>query len=199
MGAWAIQTQLDQREWELTKPLEQNVDLDWLDFRWREMSRAVSLRWVDVPACLRALTLLGVLIQAHCDGGAGVLLEVVLVCFSQIGLIANPRFHTVSSASGFGEFEVTDDIDSLEWWVDGQSGWAFYFALSWWLKQKRAKPFSDMAKRLETIEVRWKEMRRALAAELSAHGACRDNWEALRQANETAQEMLREARVMATE
>ena len=152
------------------------------------------------------------------------------MCFSQIGLMANLRFHTVGSASGFGEFEVTDDIDSLEWWVDGQSGlvllpgaqqepsqpsclassvrkvplqkrtslqlpldrrqapeqarsratppstppppnsalklgfccaergWAFYFALSWWLKQKRAKPFSDMAKRLETIEVRWKEL-----------------------------------------
>jgi len=192
MGAWAIQTQLDQREWELTKPLEQNVDLDWLDFRWREMSQSVSVRWVDVPACIRAVTLLGVLIQV------------------MVGQV----FYWRSSLC-FGEFEVTDDIDSLEWWVDGQSGlvllpgllcsclsiggWAFYFALSWWLKQKRAKPFSDMAKRLETIEVRWKEMRRALAAELSAHGACRDNWEALRQANETAQEMLREARVMATE
>ena len=23
---------------------------------------------------------------------------------------------------GFGEFEVTDDINSLQWWVDGESG-----------------------------------------------------------------------------
>ncbi|CAE7858307.1 unnamed protein product [Symbiodinium necroappetens] len=192
MGAWAIQTQLDQREWELTKPLEQNVELDWLDFRWREMSRSLLLRWVDVPAWIRAVTLLGVLIQV------------------MVGQVFYWR-----SSMCFGEFEVTDDIDSLEWWVDGESGlvllpglvccclsiggWAFYFVMSCWLKQKRAKPFLEMAKRLDTIEVRWKEMRRALAAELSAHGACRDNWEALRHANETAQEMLREARVMATE
>ena len=64
------------------------MELDWLDFRWREMSRslllrprgsadlvlsstvmakpwACDLRWVDVPAWIRAVTLLGVLIQAH--------------------------------------------------------------------------------------------------------------------------------------
>ncbi|CAE7613688.1 unnamed protein product [Symbiodinium natans] len=192
MGAWAIQTQLDQNEWELTKPLEQNVELDWLDFRWREMSRAAAVRWSDTPVWLRVVTLFGILLQ----------------------VLVGQVFYWRSSLC-FGEFEVTDDINSLQWWVDGESGlillpglvccclsiggWAFYFILSCWLKRQQAKPFADMAKRLDAIEKRWKDQRRDLAAKLAALGACRDNWEEVEEANEAAQEMLRNARAVATE
>ena len=68
---------------ELTKPLEQNVELDWLDFRWLEMSRKAAIRhnlpemppahpqpllhlgrWDNVPDWLRAVTIFGVVVQA---------------------------------------------------------------------------------------------------------------------------------------
>ncbi|CAE7624789.1 unnamed protein product [Symbiodinium microadriaticum] len=198
MGAWAIQTQLDQREWEAGAGMISGPSISCL-LRPRSVDEALG---AERGAGLAGLSLA----------------RDVTIALAEVG--GRPRLDPGcdppwSAHTGFGEFEVTDDIDSLEWWVDGESGlvllpglvccclsiggWAFYFVMSCWLKRKRAKPFLEMAKRLDTIEVRWKEMRRALAAELSAHGACRDNWEALRHANETAQEMLREARVMATE
>ena len=37
MGVWAIQTELDRNEWEVSKPLEQNLQLDWLDFKARRV------------------------------------------------------------------------------------------------------------------------------------------------------------------
>jgi len=193
MGAWAIQTQLDRNEWELTKPLEQNIDLDWLDFRWKEISRKAAVRWSDMPMWLKIVTLFGVCVQV----GVGQLLY-------------------WRSSMCFGEFEVTDEISSLQWWVDGNApglillpgllcsalsvgGWLFYFVLVAWLKHKQAKPLAEMTKRLDSIETAWKDLRKGLVVELNAHSACRDNWEALEKANETASEMLRNARLVATE
>lgn len=114
-------------------------------------------------------------------------------------------FYWVSSIC-FGEFEVTDDINSLVLWVDGSSGlvllpgllgcaiclggWISYFALVGWVRRQQAKPFYEEGQRLDLIEKQWKEQRRKLAQELVDSSACEENWQALEDFHREALEMV---------
>lgn len=184
MGVWAIQTELDRNEWELTKPLEQNLHLDWLDFKATQVAKSRPLRWPEIPLWLKLLTILGVLGQ----------------------VMTGQLFYWVSSIC-FGEFEVTDDINELVLWVDGSTGlvllpglfgcaiclggWISYFALVGWVRRQQAKPFYEEGQRLDQIENQWKEQRRILAQQLVDSSACEENWQALENFHTEALEMVR--------
>jgi len=184
MGVWAIQTELDSNEWEVTKPLEQNLHLDWLDFRAEQISKSRPLRWSELPVWLRVLTLLGVLGQ----------------------VLTGQLFYWVSSIC-FESFEVTDDINDLKLWVDGSTGlillpglggciiclggWISFFVLSGWVRRQQAKPFAAEGKLLDQIEDKWKEQRRKLAQEMEGKGASQENWQALEDFRVEALEMMK--------
>eukprot|EP00435_Cladocopium_sp_Y103_P061916 s2039_g23.t1 len=205
MGVWAIQTELDRNEWELTKPLEQNLHLDWLDFKATQVAKSRPLRWPEIPLWLKLLTILGVLGQ----------------------VMTGQLFYWVSSIC-FGEFEVTDDINDLVLWVDGSTGlvllpghvetqrtrllgcaiclggWVSYFALVGWVRRQQAKPFYEEGQRLDQIETQWKddssrEQRRKLAQQLVDSSACEENWQALEDFHTEALEMVRKNAQIETE
>ncbi|CAK9056864.1 Uncharacterized protein SCF082_LOCUS30595 [Durusdinium trenchii] len=192
MGVWAIQTELDRNEWEVSKPLEQNLHLDWLDFKTQQVAKSRPIRWPEVPLWLKSLTFLGVAGQ----------------------VLVGQLFYWVSSIC-FGEFEVTDDIDSLVLWVDGQTGlillpglfgcsvclggWISFFALLCWVRQKQAKPFAETGKLLDAIEDEWKEKRRALARKLEGCPATQENWQAIEDMQTEALEILKKSNKIETE
>ncbi|CAJ1376135.1 unnamed protein product [Effrenium voratum] len=180
MGVWAIQTELDQNEWELSKPLEQNLNLDWLDFRSREVAKSKTIRWRDVPCWLKTLLLLAV-------------------------VVAGQLFYWASSIC-FGSFELTDSIDSLQLWVDGSSGlvllpglagcsiclggWVIYFIMARWLSAQQSKSFKERGVQLDTIEAEWKDRRQAAARQLANSTASQENWEELDTLRSDVEKML---------
>jgi len=156
-AAWSIQDQLDQNNWEVTKPLAQNVDLDWLDYRSDQIARSCVVSWRDVPCCVRYIALLGAFVE---------------ICVGQ-------TFYW-SASTCFGSFAITDDVATLELFGNnglvkpvGQlgllcvvGGFLGYICLVCFLKQKQAKPFAAKAARLKSMEGPWKEnrLREALEA-----------------------------------
>mmetsp|Transcript_123163 Transcript_123163/g.394458 ORF Transcript_123163/g.394458 Transcript_123163/m.394458 type:complete len:129 (+) Transcript_123163:3-389(+) len=57
--AWAMQQYLEQHYNELTRPLPQHVDLEWLDYRSAELKKEVQVSWHSVPRIVRTLYILG--------------------------------------------------------------------------------------------------------------------------------------------
>eukprot|EP00931_Biecheleriopsis_adriatica_P078863 TRINITY_DN52280_c0_g1_i1.p1 TRINITY_DN52280_c0_g1~~TRINITY_DN52280_c0_g1_i1.p1 ORF type:complete len:903 (+),score=133.66 TRINITY_DN52280_c0_g1_i1:139-2847(+) len=161
MAAYAVQNELDRNNWQLTKPLEQNIDLDWLDYRATEISKSKVIRWPDLPMALQVIVLLGAI--------------------GEVGI--GQLFYWLSSIC-FGKFAVTDDISKLQVWTDGNSGLILlpgllasaacvgiflgYIILSRYLNSIRADTWSRAGQRLDALENTWKDKRRELAQSLES-------------------------------
>eukprot|EP00927_Polykrikos_kofoidii_P086380 TRINITY_DN9656_c0_g2_i1.p1 TRINITY_DN9656_c0_g2~~TRINITY_DN9656_c0_g2_i1.p1 ORF type:complete len:991 (+),score=142.38 TRINITY_DN9656_c0_g2_i1:144-3116(+) len=59
-AAWAIQSTIDANVEAIRMPLEQNIDLDWLDYRDEQMRKSCVLTWSMVPTAVRVLFVAGV-------------------------------------------------------------------------------------------------------------------------------------------
>mmetsp|Transcript_5508 Transcript_5508/g.14641 ORF Transcript_5508/g.14641 Transcript_5508/m.14641 type:complete len:954 (-) Transcript_5508:145-3006(-) len=153
-AAWAVQEELDMSHWEVTKPLEKYIDLDWLDYRSAQIAESCVVQWRDVPLLLRLFALGCALVEV---GVCHVLYFMPAVCF--------------------GSFNITDDISTLVWYGEqglfklqgvvvlsvqalGMTG---YFALGCFLKKTRAGAYASKAARLDVSEAAWKEQRAHLA------------------------------------
>eukprot|EP00421_Protoceratium_reticulatum_P056916 CAMPEP_0168491294 /NCGR_PEP_ID=MMETSP0228-20121227/69621_1 /TAXON_ID=133427 /ORGANISM="Protoceratium reticulatum, Strain CCCM 535 (=CCMP 1889)" /LENGTH=926 /DNA_ID=CAMNT_0008508025 /DNA_START=41 /DNA_END=2822 /DNA_ORIENTATION=- len=157
-AAWAIQDELDSNQWEVTKPLVRNIDLDWLDYSNEQVRKSCVIAWGDLPKMVRLAATMGAV------------LEVLL------GHLFYWR-----SAVFFGKFEVADDVSTLEWYGnDGfirpagalglilvMLGWIGYVVLSVFMWRKQAGPFAAKRAQLKDREALWKErrMRMAVSAE----------------------------------
>lgn len=155
MAAFAFQNEFDKNSWELTKPLMQNLDLDWIQHREEEIAKSFVVRWPDLPCWLRVIALYGAIIE---------------VCVGQ-GFFWLPSYC-------FGQFSVTDDIQTFRLWVDGRSGliktpgllgliafaggFVFYFILIRYMAVKCRGPWAAKARELDGDEDNWKDKRKAL-------------------------------------
>jgi hypothetical protein len=160
LGAWGIQNTLDKNREELTRPLEKNVDLHWLDHMSEKVKEKIAITWAQVPCWLKIVYTLGIVVQ-------------VLVCWVL----------TLGYSSCFGSFEVSDKIDTLVWFSKtdekavfqlldiGSSGipagmvvlgcyvlaLSCFFARSLWQKKVSAKPRQEALEELKSSEAEWKE------------------------------------------
>lgn len=157
-AAWAIKEKLEQKHWEVSKPLLENVDLDWLDYRSHRLDQASALSIDAIPSGLLVLFKLGCLV-------------VVLVGHAFCWV---PTYF-------FTSFEVNSDIKTLIWlgsdglFLDPGLGgiclaflgfccWAIYAC--WRRVQQRASRMFE-AKELVQEEDAWKAQRRKQALEAS--------------------------------
>jgi len=157
-AAWAIQTQLENNHFQLSKPLLQNVDLDWLDYRNDRLQEACIISLPDVPSCISVAFVTG---------------AVVIVVVGHLVYWA-PRFF-------FNKFAINDDIKTLIWLgSDGLCKYnglaailaAFAGSLGWlilqvWLGQKRREPRAKEAERLAMEEEAWKDQRKVEAQKVA--------------------------------
>jgi len=154
-AAWALQSQLEENHFQLSKALLQNVDLDWLDYRSEKLQQACVIIWSDVPCCIAA---------AFVAGAAVVVVVGHLVYWL-------PTYF-------FNVFEINDDIQELVWLgssglfqytglaaicaaIAGTCGWVI---LEVWRSRKQREPRAREAERLAMEEEAWKEQRRTEAA-----------------------------------
>eukprot|EP00930_Biecheleria_cincta_P082220 TRINITY_DN71994_c0_g1_i1.p1 TRINITY_DN71994_c0_g1~~TRINITY_DN71994_c0_g1_i1.p1 ORF type:complete len:919 (+),score=132.20 TRINITY_DN71994_c0_g1_i1:95-2851(+) len=163
MAAFAFQNEFDKNSWELTRPLMQNLDLDWIQYREDEIAKSFVVRWLDLPCWLRVMALYGAIIET---------------CVGQ-GFFWLPSYC-------FGQFSVTDDIKTFRLWVDGRSGliktpgllglmafaggFVFYFILVRYMAFKCHEPWAAKARELDRYEESWKEERRALCRDTAQRG-----------------------------
>mmetsp|Transcript_67424 Transcript_67424/g.121500 ORF Transcript_67424/g.121500 Transcript_67424/m.121500 type:complete len:986 (+) Transcript_67424:69-3026(+) len=150
VAAWCIQSELDNNPWEMTKPLEQNLELDWMDYRSEQIQSSFVMKWGEVPAGIRFVTV------------AFALVEVLI-----------GQFVFWKSNESFGNFEVTSDIADLV--LYGEAGlfkplgcgdmiasvacFVGYYCLKCHLDARRKKPFAVQAALLDSTEGKWKEER----------------------------------------
>lgn len=149
-AAWAVQDKLDQQHAELTRPLEQHLELDWLDFREGEITKRCRIIWEDVPRCMRA---------AYAAGAVAV-------------VSVGQAFYWRSSVC-FGNFAVTDDIKELKWLGNDALCRPFGFlglliatvsgcgltAFQRWCWSKQSGPAEEVHRELGAMEAAWKEQR----------------------------------------
>uniref|UniRef100_A0A7S4Q9U6 Uncharacterized protein n=1 Tax=Alexandrium monilatum TaxID=311494 RepID=A0A7S4Q9U6_9DINO len=168
-AAWAVQDELDAFHWEVTKPLEKYIDMDWLDYRAAQISQSCVVRWSDAPLPLRVFALCCVVVE-------------ICVC----------HYLNFFSTACFGKFDVTDDINTLVWYgEDGLfkfqgvlglllslAGLSGYLALSCFLQKKQAGPYAARAELLDASEGAWKE-ERAYQASLAERSTLRSASEIL--------------------
>ncbi|CAK0900514.1 unnamed protein product [Prorocentrum cordatum] len=162
MAAWKIQEKLDEEDWEVTRPLAKNVDLDWLDFRSQEIATVCTATWSSLPRCVRCASTTG-------------LFTILCVCY---------LFFWRSSVC-FGSFEVTDDIDALVLWrgEDGiikptgmvglaTSGVAMLgcLVLHVYVTMLQREVVSKKVAELDAMEMAWKAEFRQRAAEVEKAG-----------------------------
>merc|ERR1712007_292946 len=50
ISGWALQSELEYHYDDLTRPLPQNADLEWLDYLHEEITKRAAIHWKDVPA-----------------------------------------------------------------------------------------------------------------------------------------------------
>mmetsp|Transcript_44313 Transcript_44313/g.77770 ORF Transcript_44313/g.77770 Transcript_44313/m.77770 type:complete len:1232 (-) Transcript_44313:145-3840(-) len=148
--AWAWQKEFDEKFEYVTQPMEKYIELDWSDYRLQEFKRSCDVTWQDVPCVLKVIY-----------AGGGILL--VLVC----------HMFWWNTDSCFGEFAVTDDIDSLVAYgpdglvkfngavglglfLLGLLGW---FIFSRWRKRRIRKPITALNVKLAETEASWKQKR----------------------------------------
>jgi len=149
---WAIQDEYDKRGSDLTKPREEFLELEWLDFRAGKIAEKCRASWVDVPRLVRLLYGFGA-VFATLSG------HLFLWCTSRC----------------FGAFTLTDDITSLTWLgpsglvrplglVGLAAGSASYFGLLtynfWyrsWSRSPRSAALADLASQEEGWKNAWLE------------------------------------------
>jgi len=158
-AAWAIQKKLEQEHWQLSKPLLQNVDLDWLDYRSHRLNEASAIKVDVIPPVVLVLLRLGCVV-------------VVLI---------GHAFYWVPTFF-FTSFEVNSDIKTLRWLGNdglflypglggvclalvGHCGWIIY--AGWRRVQQRASRAAE-AEKLTEEEEDWKVNRRKQAVEASS-------------------------------
>lgn len=178
-AAWAVQDELDASHWEVTKPMEKYIDLDWLDHRNIEILKSCEVQWEEVPVCIRSLALICAAIE---------------ICIGHV-------LYWWSSGC-FGTFNITDDINTLIWYgpeglfkplgVAGLGLAAFCFvgfvALLSFLREKSAEPQAAKAAALANCEATWKEQRRCEAAAAESRAA-RSASELLRMSSRTSRDL----------
>lgn len=98
MAVWAIERHHGRHAHELSRPLKQNVDLEWLDFRDGEMEKASAVSWHTVPRHVRWCYALGAIVHVG---------------------VNNLFFWAYYSL--FGDFQVSQGIDEMRWYNDGTS------------------------------------------------------------------------------
>jgi len=157
--AWAIQNEFAKHHEALTKPKEEFIELDWLDFRSDFTTKRCALTWAVLPRSVKAIFVVG---------AAG------LVLVSQVFFW---RFKLC-----FGQFGVTDDIATLIWY--GEDGlvrlpaviclafasfcWCGKWYFNWWSARHRKAPAEAAARELETMEADWKRNRLIQASSAKA-------------------------------
>mmetsp|Transcript_119352 Transcript_119352/g.320350 ORF Transcript_119352/g.320350 Transcript_119352/m.320350 type:complete len:570 (-) Transcript_119352:141-1850(-) len=162
MAAWKIQEKLDDEDWEVTRPLAKNVDLDWLDFRSQEIAGVCVATWSSLPRYVKCISTTG-------------LFMILCVCY---------LFFWRASVC-FGSFAVTDDIDTLVLWGgdDGIikpiglvglaiSGIAMLgcLVLHTYVTLLQKEAVNEKIAELGAIEETWKDDRRQRAAEVEKAG-----------------------------
>eukprot|EP00929_Paragymnodinium_shiwhaense_P101126 TRINITY_DN6396_c0_g1_i2.p1 TRINITY_DN6396_c0_g1~~TRINITY_DN6396_c0_g1_i2.p1 ORF type:complete len:1041 (-),score=203.70 TRINITY_DN6396_c0_g1_i2:503-3625(-) len=90
--SWAIQEEFDKNSAKLMAPKPENVELEWLDYRDRQIAAKSVVKWEDMPRLIRVLYFSG-----------GLLLT----------LAAHALFWRAKQC--FGVFTVVDDIETLQW------------------------------------------------------------------------------------
>lgn len=149
IAGWAIQNQLENNYTELTRPLPQNVDLEWLDHRDKMLKKAAEIRWETMPRGVRWL-------YAFCA------MTQILVC----------HLFYFGFELLFNSFEVSDNIDELLSWY-GEDGivltgglaalvvfcaaWFGPVTFSIWSRASTRGARRAAAKTLDKDEARWKE------------------------------------------
>merc|ERR1712232_1362109 len=93
LAAWAMQQQLDNNFVELTRPLPQNVDLEWLDYKAAELDKEFRVPWRRVPLVVRSLYALGAFTHVV------------------VGHLLWWLYYSL-----FNHFEVSSDIQTLKSW-----------------------------------------------------------------------------------
>jgi len=148
LAAWAIQSELEANYEEIKRPLPQNVDLEWLDYKAAEMAKRTPVTWSMVPRVVRSLFLIG----------AGVDLIIFQILYW-------------GSSELFGQFEVSHHIDTLRWF--GSEGlftdsaiavlatyfaaWACFIQFAIWKRCKLRAQVAAASKDLDASEIVWKE------------------------------------------
>jgi len=164
LAAWAIQNQLESNYDELTRPLPQNVHLEWLDHKAEEIEKRCRVTWSDVPMPIRSLFALGAFAQT---------------------MVSQAFWYGLNYL--FGSFQVSDHIDTLEWYGGDDGlftllglvsiaayffGWICHRFYPCWRTAKFAPVRKQAAKELAGQEASWKEewLKDAKEKELAAEG-----------------------------
>lgn len=156
LAGWACQQALEKNREALTRPLVQNVDLEWLDYRSKCIKERLQVRWEDVPFRVRLLWATGAIVQ-------------ILVCYGFF----------FGSSYLVGDFQINHDLSTLkfaDWGVtsDDEAGGLFsYLCLvvvgmytlawlgdvqyNWWRGNKLKKPAEEAAKEVDAKESEWKD------------------------------------------
>eukprot|EP00403_Amphidinium_massartii_P033378 CAMPEP_0178450438 /NCGR_PEP_ID=MMETSP0689_2-20121128/43126_1 /TAXON_ID=160604 /ORGANISM="Amphidinium massartii, Strain CS-259" /LENGTH=2270 /DNA_ID=CAMNT_0020075907 /DNA_START=356 /DNA_END=7165 /DNA_ORIENTATION=- len=145
VAAWAIQGQIEKDLNQLSRPLVQNVDLEWLDFKAKMVKSGIALTWDDVPLFPGLLYVLGAATQA------------AVVTMMQF------RYYWF-----FHSFQVSEDIDTIKSWDDlitfrGVVAvimyfmcWLGYFVFSQWESGHTWRQELLIQKRLNKAKDTWK-------------------------------------------
>jgi len=88
--AWAIQDEYEKHQAEITRPREEFVELEWLDYRSAYISERCAVTWSEVPWIVRTLYAFGALM---------------------LGIVGYLFFGTQC----FGKFELGDSLDEVSW------------------------------------------------------------------------------------
>eukprot|EP00440_Ansanella_granifera_P021876 gb/GFBE01023750.1/.p1 GENE.gb/GFBE01023750.1/~~gb/GFBE01023750.1/.p1 ORF type:complete len:982 (+),score=172.63 gb/GFBE01023750.1/:1-2946(+) len=166
IAASALQKQLAAKHDEISRPLEEHVELEWLDHRDEMLQRACDVRWTTIPVFIRMTFALGFVVH-------------ILIC--QVLFFIPKCF--------FRELEVHDAIEELVWYSQSESGhglitdlgiiivasylvgWFLFFQrLLWWHVRTRSS-MKEASASLAQQEQQWKADFRTLARDAAAAAA----------------------------
>lgn len=159
IAGWAIQGKLNDNRWELTKPLEKNIELDWLDYRQERLAQSCAVHFSDVPTPIIAFFVVGAVGEVY----------VAQVIYWQTTTL-------------FGTFKVTDPLSSLRWFgadamVKPYGAIALgaslvllmgYVLLATWCLIKNRDAVKQMDAELKIEEPLWKKKRKEQVEEAAA-------------------------------
>jgi len=147
---WAIQDVFEKDNDTVTRPMEEFVELEWLDYRAASIASRCRVVWADLPCAIGACYVAGA------------------VVLNLTGLVFFWR-----SAMCFGSFKVTDDVLALRWFGNGglirppglvglaaaaASYLGLFVYLGWYHCRGRAsRPMAAQA--VDALEAGWKERR----------------------------------------
>jgi len=158
VAAWAIQDVLDHQTFAVTKPLERNMDLDWLDYRRNQLAKASKSEYKQVPLPNRMILIISMLTEVM----------VSQLLFWQGGQC-------------FGDFSVTDNINELTIWGTEDAfvkpagaiglglvalGLLLFMLHLRLMKHKRAALFMERDEQLKHLKAKWLAYRKLLAIEV---------------------------------